>query len=43
MHGEKLCVSNGWSVAVISQSKIGDFIKFEVLRTKDGIIVGKEV
>ncbi|TDA29265.1 MAG: radical SAM protein [Archaeoglobi archaeon] len=43
MHGEKLCVSNGWSVAVISESKIGDFIKFEVLRTKDGIIVGKEV
>lgn len=43
IYGEKLCVSNNWSVAVLSEGKIGDFIKFEVLRTKDGIIVGKEV
>lgn len=43
MHGEKLCISNNWSVAVISERKVGDFVNFEVLRTKDGIIVGKEV
>ncbi|MEM0215299.1 MAG: radical SAM protein [Archaeoglobaceae archaeon] len=43
MYGEKLCISNNWSVAVISERKIGDFVKFEVVRTKDGIIVGKEV
>lgn len=43
MYGEKLCVSNNWSVAVISDRKIGDFVKFEVVRVKDGIIVGKEV
>ncbi|MDI9611312.1 MAG: radical SAM protein [Archaeoglobales archaeon] len=43
IYGEKLCVSGNWSVAVISEKKVGDFVKFEVLRTKDGIIVGKEV
>lgn len=43
MYGEKLCVSENWSVAVISDKRVGDFVKFEVVRTKDGIIVGKEV
>ncbi|MCS7130945.1 MAG: radical SAM protein [Archaeoglobaceae archaeon] len=43
MHREKLCISKSWSVAVISEKKVGDFIKFEILRTKDGVIVGKEV
>lgn len=43
MYGEKLCISNNWSVAVLSDRKIGDFVKFEVVRVKDGIIVGKEV
>lgn len=43
MHGEKLCVSRNWCVAVIGDCRVGDFIKFEVLRTKDGIIVGRKV
>lgn len=43
MHGEKLCISKNWSVAVITEKKVGDFVRFEVLRTKDGIIVGKEI
>jgi len=43
MHGEKLCISKNWSVAVITEKKVGDFVRFEVLRIKDGIIVGKEI
>lgn len=43
MFGEKLCVAKGRSVAVISDAKIGETVRFEVLRNEDGIIVGKEV
>ncbi|MCX8172549.1 MAG: radical SAM protein, partial [Archaeoglobaceae archaeon] len=43
MHWEKLCVSQNWSVALISEKRVGEFVKFEVVRTKDGIIVGREV
>ncbi|MEM0503083.1 MAG: radical SAM protein [Archaeoglobaceae archaeon] len=43
MFGEKLCIAKNRSVAVISDAKIGETIKFEVIRNEDGIIVGKEV
>ncbi|MEM3927377.1 MAG: radical SAM protein [Archaeoglobaceae archaeon] len=43
MFGEKLCIAKNRSVAVISDAKIGETIKFEVFRNEDGIIVGKEV
>ncbi|MEM2175932.1 MAG: radical SAM protein [Archaeoglobaceae archaeon] len=43
MRWEKLCVANGRSVAVITDKKVGDFVKFEVISAKDGIIVGKEI
>lgn len=43
MFGEKLCISKDRSVAVISDAKIGETIKFEVIRNEDGIIVGKEI
>ncbi|MCS7119410.1 MAG: radical SAM protein [Archaeoglobaceae archaeon] len=41
VHGEKLCISKDRSVAIISDKKIGEVVKFEVLRIEDGIIVGK--
>ncbi len=43
MIGEMLCVSRGRSVAVLTDRKIGEYVEFEVVRTKDGIIVGVEV
>lgn len=43
MFGEKLCVAKNRSVAVISDAKIGETIKFEVIRNDHGIIVGKEI
>jgi uncharacterized Fe-S cluster-containing radical SAM superfamily enzyme len=43
MYGEKLCVAKNRSVAVISDKKIGDIVKFEVVRNEDGIIVGREI
>jgi uncharacterized Fe-S cluster-containing radical SAM superfamily enzyme len=43
MYGEKLCVAKNRSVAVISDKKIGDIVKFEVIRNEDGIIVGREI
>lgn len=43
MYGEKLCVAKNRSVAVISDKKIGEVVKFEVIRNEDGIIVGREV
>ncbi len=42
MVGEMLCVSRGRSVAVLTDRKIGEYVEFEVVRTKDGIIVGVE-
>lgn len=43
MLGEKLCIAKNRSVAVISDAKIGETVKFEVIRNEDGIIFGKEV
>ncbi|WP_202318693.1 radical SAM protein [Archaeoglobus neptunius] len=40
--GEKLCVSRNRSVAVMSDKKVGDVVEFEVVSTKDGIVVGVE-
>ncbi len=40
LKGEKLCVARGRSVAVLTDRKVGDFVKFEVVSVKDGIIVG---
>ncbi len=42
MHGEKLVVSRGRSVAVYTDKSVGDFVEFEVVSAKDGIIVGVE-
>ncbi|MEM4472645.1 MAG: radical SAM protein [Archaeoglobaceae archaeon] len=43
MFGEMLCVAKNRSVAVITDKKVGEIVKFEVVRNEDGIIVGKEV
>ncbi len=40
--GEKLVVARGRSVAVMSEKKIGEFVEFEIIHTKDGIVVGVE-
>ncbi len=42
LHGEKLCVVRGRSVAVMTEKKVRDIVEFEVVRTKDGIVVGVE-
>ncbi len=42
MRGEMLCIARDRSVAVLTDKKIGDIVEFEVVRTKDGIIVGVE-
>lgn len=40
MIGEKLVVSRNRSVAVYTDKPIGDYVEFEVVSTKDGIVVG---
>ncbi|WP_456468973.1 radical SAM protein [Archaeoglobus sp.] len=40
--GEKLCVARGRSVAVVTEKRVGEVVEFEVVRTKDGIVVGIE-
>ncbi len=40
--GEKLVVARDRSVAVMSEKKVGEFVEFEVVQTKDGIVVGVE-
>ncbi len=42
MQGEMLCIARDRSVAVLTDRKVGDIVEFEVVRTKDGIIVGVE-
>jgi hypothetical protein len=42
LHGEKLCVARNRSIAVLTDKKVGEVVEFEVVRTKDGIIVGVE-
>lgn len=42
LFGEKLCVVRDRSVAVMSDRKVGDFVEFMVVNTKDGIVVGVE-
>ncbi|WP_456330391.1 radical SAM protein [Archaeoglobus sp.] len=42
LKGEKICVARNRSIAVNTGRKVGDFVEFEVVSTKDGIIVGVE-
>lgn len=42
LRGEKLCVARDRSIAVMTNKKIGEVVEFEVVRCKDGIIVGVE-
>ncbi|MEM4497169.1 MAG: radical SAM protein [Archaeoglobaceae archaeon] len=42
MHGEKLVVARDRSVAVYTDKNVGDYVDFEVVSAKDGIIVGVE-
>ncbi len=42
LKGEKICVARDRAIAVITDKKIGDVVEFEVVRTKDNIIVGVE-
>ncbi len=42
LKGEKLCVARDRAIAVITNKKIGEVVEFEVVRTKDNIIVGVE-
>lgn len=40
--GEKLVVARDRSVAVMSEKRVGEFVEYEVVQTKDGIVVGVE-
>jgi len=42
MLGEKICVKKDRSIAVLTNRRIGEFVKFKVVRVKDGIIVAVE-
>jgi len=42
LKGEKLCVARDRSIAVMTGKKVGDIVEFEVVQTKDGIVVGVE-
>ena len=42
LKGEKICVARDRAIAVITDKKIGEVVEFEVVRTKDNIIVGVE-
>jgi len=43
MRNERLCVVRNRVVTVLTDKKIGDYVKFEIVRTHDGIFLGKEV
>lgn len=43
MRGERLCVVRDRVVTVLTDRKVGDYVRFEVVRTHDGIFLGKEV
>ncbi|WP_042684209.1 radical SAM protein [Methermicoccus shengliensis] len=43
LHGEKLCVARNRSVAVMTDKKIGEVVKFKVTSSKDGIIVAQSI
>ncbi|RLI79970.1 radical SAM protein [Archaeoglobales archaeon] len=43
MHGERLCVVKNRVVTVLTDKKVGDYAKFEIVRTHDGIFLGKEI
>jgi len=42
LKGEKICVARNRSIAVNTDRKAGDVVEFEVVSTKDGIVVGVE-
>lgn len=42
LFNEKLVVSRGRSVAFVGEGEVGEMVEFEVVRAKDGIIVGVE-
>jgi len=42
LKGEKICVARERSIAVNTDKKVGEYVEFEVVSTKDGIIVGVE-
>ncbi len=42
LRGEKICVARGRSIAVNTSKRVGEFVEFEVVSTKDGIVVGVE-
>lgn len=42
LKGEKVCVARGRSIAVNTDKRVGEFVEFEVVSTKDGIIIGVE-
>ncbi len=40
--GEKLVVARDRSIAVMTEKRVGEFVEFEIVQTKDGIVVGVE-
>jgi len=42
LKGEKICVARGRSIAVNTSKKVGEIASFEIVSTKDGIVVGVE-
>ena len=43
MRGERLCIVKNRVVTVLTNKKVGDYVKFEIVRTHDGIFLGKEI
>jgi hypothetical protein len=41
MHGEKLVVVKDRVVTVRTDHKVGDFVRFKIVRSKDGIFLGE--
>ena len=43
VRGEKLVVVKGRVVTVLTEKKVGDWVRFQIVRDHDGIFLGKEI
>ncbi len=41
--GEKITVAKGRVISVITNKKVGEYVKYRIIRSKDGIFVGEEI
>ena len=43
LRGERICVVRNRVVTVLTDKKVGNYVKFEIVRAHDGILLGKEI